>query len=98
MIRSWVNHGRLNPNWRSKRSLNTRASRFHVEPKDDFIESRVPVLVNDDLQYHAGHPPQVDVRLLHKNADADEVIFIHEGSGKMNRSTDRFSFDTEIIS
>jgi homogentisate 1,2-dioxygenase len=56
---------------------------FNVEPKDDFLESREIVLFNNDLNIALAAPKKSMESYFYKNADADEVIFIHEGSGKL---------------
>lgn len=54
---------------------------FQVKPKADFLESREIVLFNNDLNIALAAPTQSLTEYFYKNADADEVIFIHEGSG-----------------
>jgi homogentisate 1,2-dioxygenase len=54
---------------------------FHVEPKDGYLESRTPVLVNDDCKIVLASPRRSMTDHFFKNADADEVVFIHEGTG-----------------
>lgn len=56
---------------------------FNVAPKDDFLESREIVLFNNDLNIALAAPKKSMNSYFYKNADADEVIFIHEGSGKL---------------
>jgi homogentisate 1,2-dioxygenase len=56
---------------------------LHVEPANDFLESRKPVLVNHDLHISLAAPKKSMTEYFYKNADADEVIFIHEGNGKL---------------
>ncbi|TXI87478.1 MAG: homogentisate 1,2-dioxygenase [Crocinitomicaceae bacterium] len=56
---------------------------FDVAPKDDFLESRVTVLFNNDLNIVCAAPRKSLTSYFYKNADADEVIFIHKGSGKL---------------
>lgn len=56
---------------------------FDVVPKDDFLESRVTVLFNNDLNIVCAAPRKSLTSYFYKNADADEVIFIHKGSGKL---------------
>jgi homogentisate 1,2-dioxygenase len=56
---------------------------FNVTPKDDFLESREIVLFNNDLNIALAAPKKSMTSYFYKNADADEVIFIHEGSGKL---------------
>lgn len=54
---------------------------FQVAPTSDFLKSRVPVLVNSDVHISLAAPEQSMKDYFYKNADADEVIFVHEGSG-----------------
>lgn len=54
---------------------------FQVKPKADFLESREIVLFNNDLNIALAAPTESLTEYFYKNADADEVIFIHEGSG-----------------
>jgi len=54
---------------------------FKTAPKDDYLESRVIQLFNNDLYVTSAAPKQSMTDYFYKNADADEVIFVHEGSG-----------------
>ncbi|HMI59310.1 MAG TPA: homogentisate 1,2-dioxygenase [Puia sp.] len=54
---------------------------FKVKPTGDFLESRVPVLVNNDCHIVLAAPTGSMEGYFYKNADADEMIFIHKGSG-----------------
>lgn len=56
---------------------------FNVAPKDDFLESREIMLFNNDLNIALAAPKKSMTTYFYKNADADEVIFIHEGNGKL---------------
>jgi homogentisate 1,2-dioxygenase len=54
---------------------------FSIQPIHDYLISRVPVLVNNDCHISLAAPQQTMTDYFFKNADADEVIFVHEGSG-----------------
>jgi homogentisate 1,2-dioxygenase len=54
---------------------------FQIKPVKDYLESRVPVLVNNDVHIVLAAPQQSVRDYFYKNADADEMIFVHEGSG-----------------
>jgi homogentisate 1,2-dioxygenase len=56
---------------------------FQVKPVADYLESRVPVLVNNDCHIVLAAPQQSMTSYFYKNADADELIFVHEGKGKV---------------
>ncbi len=54
---------------------------FNVKPAKDFLQSRIPVLVNSDCHIVLASPQQSMTDYFYKNTDADEMIFVHEGSG-----------------
>ena len=56
---------------------------MNIKPADDYLQSRIPVLVNNDCHMVLAAPKKSMNDYFFKNADADEVIFIHEGSGKL---------------
>ncbi len=56
---------------------------FRIAPEDDYLASRKPVLVNDDCRIVLAAPRKSMDGYFYKNADADEVIFIHEGTGTL---------------
>ena len=56
---------------------------FSVKPESDFLKSRKPVLTNSDVTLWLSAPKGSMTDYFYKNADADEVIFIHKGKGKL---------------
>lgn len=58
-------------------------SGFSVPPADDYLASRTPVLVNGDCQILLAAPKHSTTDYFFKNASADELIFVHEGSGRL---------------
>ena len=54
---------------------------FQIKPQRDFLESRRSILVNNDCHIVLAAPQESMTEYFYKNADADEMIFIHEGSG-----------------
>lgn len=54
---------------------------FNIKPAKDFLESRIPVLVNNDVHIVLAAPQGSVTDYYYKNADADEMVFIHEGTG-----------------
>lgn len=65
---------------------------WEVDPKDDFLESRVPVLVNNDVQIILAAPRKSLTEYFYKNADSDEMIFIHKGSGTLRTFVGNIDF------
>jgi len=66
---------------------------FEVAPKDDFLESRVIVLFNNDINIACASPKKSLTSYFYKNADADEVIFIHQGTGKLRTMVGNIPFE-----
>jgi homogentisate 1,2-dioxygenase len=56
---------------------------FKVPAEDDFLKSRKPVLVNNDCRIILAAPRKGTQNYFYKNADADEVIFVHVGTGRL---------------
>jgi homogentisate 1,2-dioxygenase len=57
---------------------------FNIKPAKDFLESRIPILVNSDCHIVLSAPLQSMRSYFYKNTDADEMIFVHEGSGTVH--------------
>jgi len=66
---------------------------FKTEAKDDFLESRVVQLYNSDLYMAVAAPRKSMGEYFYKNADADEVIFVHEGSGYLQTLYGKIDFE-----
>ncbi|HHJ51407.1 MAG TPA: homogentisate 1,2-dioxygenase [Phaeodactylibacter sp.] len=58
-----------------------RMRTFKATPADDYLKSRRPLLVNTDCQISVAAPRNSMDDYFFKNADADEMIFVHEGKG-----------------
>lgn len=56
---------------------------FKVPGTDDYLSSRTPVLTNSDLTISLAAPRKSMVDYFYKNAQQDEMIFVHEGSGTL---------------
>jgi homogentisate 1,2-dioxygenase len=77
----------------SKNLQNRSFLTFKAEPKDDYLESRVVMLFNKDLYLSVAAPKKSMTDYFYKNADADEVIFIHEGSGTLKTLFGQIKFE-----
>lgn len=56
---------------------------FDVAPQKDYLDSRTILLYNNDVQIAVAAPQASMTDYFYKNAKADEVLFIHEGSGTL---------------
>ena len=84
----------LNPIAAVNKNIKSRSlNGFNVKPKDDVLESRVPVLFNNDIVISLAAPKKSQSAYFYKNADADEVIFVHEGSGTLKTMLGNIDFE-----
>lgn len=75
-----------------KNMLSLGLKGFAVEPKADYLESRTPVLVNNDCHIVLAAPQKSLRDYFYKNTDCDELIFIHEGKGTLRTLLGNLSF------
>ncbi|RMF02379.1 MAG: homogentisate 1,2-dioxygenase, partial [Bacteroidetes bacterium] len=66
---------------------------FKVAPQDDFLAAREPLLVNSDIHIGVAAPRQSLRDYFYKNADADELLFIHQGSGTLRTMFGQIPFE-----
>ncbi|MBK8710296.1 MAG: homogentisate 1,2-dioxygenase [Niastella sp.] len=65
---------------------------FQIKPENDYLDSRKAILVNDDCQVILAAPRQGTGDYFYKNADADEMIFVHEGKGVVSTCYGQLAF------
>ena len=65
---------------------------FQAKPTEDFLDSRKVVMFNNDLHISVAAPTQSMTKYFYKNADADEVIFVHQGTGKLRTLLGNITF------
>jgi len=66
---------------------------FEIKPTADFLESRKAVLVNSDCIIGLAAPQESMKEYFYKNADADEMIFIHKGKGTLRTLMGNIPFE-----
>ncbi|MBU3681967.1 MAG: homogentisate 1,2-dioxygenase [Flavobacterium sp.] len=66
---------------------------FELKPALDFLHSRKPLLVNADCTIGLAAPQESLTDYFYKNADADELLFIHKGSGKLRTMLGNIVFE-----
>lgn len=69
-----------------------RLKGFDVKPTEDYLESRVPVLTNKDCTITLAAPTASMTDYFYKNAQNDEVVFVHEGSGTLKTQFGELAF------
>ena len=65
---------------------------FQVPSENDYLESRKIVLTNSDCNIILSAPKKSTTDYFYKNTDADEVIFIHKGTGKLRTHLGNINF------
>jgi homogentisate 1,2-dioxygenase len=65
---------------------------FNIKPEADYLKSRKIVLFNSDVQLSLAAPQDGILNYFYKNADADEVIFVHEGTGTLRTQYGQIQF------
>ena len=77
---------------REKHLKHTSLLGFNIKPEKDYLESRKIVLINSDLQISLAAPTESMTTYFYKNSQADEVIFIHKGSGTLKTGFGKIYF------
>ncbi len=66
---------------------------FKISPEPEYLQSRKTVLFNSDVQLTLAAPQAgLGENIFYKNADTDEVIFIHEGTGTLKTQYGKIPF------
>lgn len=65
---------------------------FQLQAESDYLKSRKAVLVNEDCKIILSAPTNSQTAYFYKNADADEVIFVHQGTGILHTMYGQLSF------
>lgn len=65
---------------------------FDIPKEEDYIKSRKTLFVNNDLHVGLAAPKAFGKDYFYKNADADEMIFIHQGTGVLLTNYGKLNF------
>lgn len=66
---------------------------FSFDAQDDYLESKRILMGNSDLLVGTAAPKKSMSDYYYKNADADEILFIHEGEGKLKTIYGNIDFE-----
>lgn len=73
----------INPEIAIKKNLKNMSFRgYDIAPQDDYLASRKPLMVNSDLHVIIA-APRKSMNYFYKNVEADEMVFVHKGSGTL---------------
>jgi homogentisate 1,2-dioxygenase len=66
---------------------------FKLTPHTDYLTSRVPLMVNKDVVFGLAAPSASLRSYFYKNADADELLFVHRGKGVLRTQLGNIPFE-----
>lgn len=65
---------------------------FEMEPVEDFLDARKTLMMNNDILMGVIAPKKGTEGYFYKNTQADEMLFIHEGSGTLKTMFGKIRF------
>lgn len=65
---------------------------FQIQPQADYLESRKTVLINSDVAIILAAPQESTHHYFYKNSDADELLFVHKGTGTLRTHLGNLNF------
>ena len=65
---------------------------FEVPQIADHLESRVSIMLNNDLNILLSAPTNLEEEYFYKNTDGDEIIFVHKGAGTLRTFVGNIDF------
>src|SRR5690606_37174003 len=65
---------------------------IQIKPENDYLESRKTILTNSDCSIILAALKLATTGYFYKNSDADELIFIHKGTGKLRTHLGNLDF------
>jgi homogentisate 1,2-dioxygenase len=94
MVKEILSETNVAPKIAVEKSIKARLLQgFDISPVNDFLESRKPLLVNGDIHIGLAAPKKSLREYFYKNADADEMLFIHRGSGTLRTQFGNIPFE-----
>lgn len=66
---------------------------FEIRPTGDYLESRKVILFNSDVHISLASPKNSMTDYFYKNADADELLFVHKGKGTLKTMLGEINFE-----
>ena len=94
MVKEMLGQTDVTPNVAVEKNITSRKLiGFDVAPQQDFLQSRTTLLVNNDVHIGVAAPRESMTQYFYKNADADEMLFIHKGTGTLKTLVGQISFE-----
>jgi homogentisate 1,2-dioxygenase len=82
-VAGWEDRGAVKPIYLDEEPLRHRHLKTaRLKPCGDAISGRIPMMGNNDLEWHQLNVAE-QMETYYKNAEGDECLFIHDGSGTL---------------
>jgi homogentisate 1,2-dioxygenase len=93
MVKEIKNQYSVKPEIALKNHLKSyRLKGFQIQPEADYLESRKTVLINSDVAIILAAPQESTENYFYKNSDADELLFVHRGTGTLRTHLGNLNF------
>lgn len=94
MVKEILSETDVKPKIAIERGIKARLLKgFEVKSEDDFLDSRKALLVNNDIYIGLAAPRKSLRNYFYKNADADEMLFVHRGTGTLRTQLGNIQFE-----
>lgn len=94
MVKEILSETNVQPKIAVEKGIKARLLKgFEVKTEDDFLDSRKALLVNSDIIIGLAAPKKSLRNYFYKNADADEMLFIHKGTGTLRTQLGNIPFE-----
>ena len=94
MVKETLDAYDVSPKVAVEKNMKSRKFRgFQVAPADDFLESRKTMMFNNDIHIGLAAPRKSMDDYFYKNAEADELLFIHKGTGTLKTLVGNIPFE-----
>lgn len=94
MVKEVLTSAKVDPVVLVDRNIHSRLLKgFEIKAEQDYLQSRKPILVNSDIHIGLAAPTGSLKAYFYKNADADELLFIHRGRGTLRTLLGNIPFE-----
>ncbi|MCB0646891.1 MAG: homogentisate 1,2-dioxygenase [Saprospiraceae bacterium] len=94
MVQNIVGQKDLTPKVAIEKDIKARLLHgFQIESASDFLDSKKTLFVNKDIYIGLASPTGEKMPYFFKNADADELWFVHEGKGRLKTQLGQIHFE-----
>lgn len=91
-VSGWEDRGSVKVTYLEDEPLRHRHLKSRpMQPMGDAVSGRIPLMGNSDMEWHQVVVAE-PMKSFYKNADGDEILFVHDGSGVLHSMFGRITF------